>query len=171
MAHKKHDYRKVCEGLGYEYRSECSKYVELVSEIGTLHKMTKSALIKGGKAKIISVIVSKEEYFIKDLTSRYPNILSIISLNEFEYKGSLEDTYVECLKHGRYKTKPSYLLQGGNLCLTCDNEHKVERNKISNEEFIRRCKNRHGDKYSYEKTRYTGFKNKVVVTCKQHGDF
>mgnify|MGYP003584187220 CR=1 FL=1 len=171
MAHKKHDYIEVCRKLGYEYKKEDSSYVELISENGFLHRMTKSALLKGAKARIISVVGDKKDYFIKELEDRHPDILKQLSFDDFEYKGNLVDTEVHCKKHGKYRTKPRYLMQGGNVCRDCDNENKSERNKISQEEFIKRCRARHGDKYSYEKTIYTGCKNKVTVTCPTHGDF
>lgn len=171
MAYKKHDYVEVCRELGYEYKSEDGSYVELVSELGFLHRMTKGALLKGAKAKIVSIVGDKKDYFIKYLENRHPDILKQVSFNDFEYKGSLVDTIVHCKKHGEYKTKPNYLMQGGNVCRDCDSENKSERNKINNKEFIDRCRTRHGDKYSYEKTLYTGCKDKVTVTCPVHGDF
>lgn len=171
MAHKKYDYIKVCKELGYEYKREDGSYVELISELGFLHRMTKGALLKGAKAKIVSVVGDKKDYFIKELEGRHPDILKQISFKGFEYKGSLVDTVVHCKKHGGYKTKPSYLMQCGNVCRDCDSENKSERNKIENKEFIERCRTKHGDKYSYKKTLYTGCKDKVTVTCPIHGDF
>jgi Zn finger protein HypA/HybF involved in hydrogenase expression len=37
--------------------------------------------------------------------------------------------------------------------------------------FIEKAINKHKDKYEYNKTYYTGNKNKVIITCKKHGDF
>ncbi len=42
---------------------------------------------------------------------------------------------------------------------------------MSTKEFIDIAKNVHGDKYSYAKTEYGGQKNKVIITCRLHGDF
>ena len=39
------------------------------------------------------------------------------------------------------------------------------------EDFIKRAKQLHGDKYSYEKTVYVNTKTKVTITCPVHGDF
>lgn len=39
------------------------------------------------------------------------------------------------------------------------------------EEFIKDARAVHGDKYNYDKVVYTGNKNKVIITCKIHGDF
>lgn len=45
--------------------------------------------------------------------------------------------------------------------------------KLSQEEFIERCKKKHNNYYSYDKTVYTGMSNDdyIIVTCPIHGDF
>ena len=43
--------------------------------------------------------------------------------------------------------------------------------KLTNEQFIEKCHLRHGDKWNYSLTNYTGTKNKVVIICKEHGEF
>ena len=43
--------------------------------------------------------------------------------------------------------------------------------KLTQNEFIQRLKNIFGDDYTYEKTIYKNHRSKVVVTCKEHGDF
>jgi mannose-6-phosphate isomerase-like protein (cupin superfamily)/very-short-patch-repair endonuclease len=42
--------------------------------------------------------------------------------------------------------------------------------KLTTEEFILRAKLKHGDKYDYSKTDYTGLYNKLIITCSKHGD-
>ena len=42
---------------------------------------------------------------------------------------------------------------------------------LTTDEFIRRAKEVHGDKYSYNQTEYKRQRNKVVITCPEHGDF
>ena len=37
--------------------------------------------------------------------------------------------------------------------------------------FIKRAKVIHGDKYLYEKSIYTKPSAKIIITCKNHGDF
>lgn len=39
------------------------------------------------------------------------------------------------------------------------------------DEFIKKARNKHGDKYSYDKVDYKHNKTKVIITCPQHGDF
>ena len=42
--------------------------------------------------------------------------------------------------------------------------------KLTTQEFIKRSKEQHGERFSYEKTVYTGVFDPVIVTCNIHGD-
>lgn len=42
---------------------------------------------------------------------------------------------------------------------------------LTTEEFIRRAREMHGDKYDYSKSVYSGSSNKVTITCLVHGEF
>lgn len=44
-------------------------------------------------------------------------------------------------------------------------------NKITTEEFIKRSKEIHGEKYLYERSDYKGSGTKIIITCRDHGDF
>ena len=43
--------------------------------------------------------------------------------------------------------------------------------KFTTEEFIERSQNIHGNTYTYPEVAYTGVHNKVIITCKEHGEF
>lgn len=43
--------------------------------------------------------------------------------------------------------------------------------KLTTEEWIARAKEKHGDKYDYSKSIYTGSQNKITVTCPEHNTF
>ena len=43
--------------------------------------------------------------------------------------------------------------------------------KLTTEEFIRRAKEKHGDRYIYVKSSYKGLKEKVTIICEHHGEF
>lgn len=45
--------------------------------------------------------------------------------------------------------------------------------KLTREEFIRRAKEKHGDKYDYSKVEYKNYSTKVCIICKEgeHGEF
>ena len=42
--------------------------------------------------------------------------------------------------------------------------------KSNTEEFIEKAKLKYGNKFSFEKTKYIGAKESIIVTCKLHGD-
>ena len=43
--------------------------------------------------------------------------------------------------------------------------------KITTEEFIRRARSIHGDKYDYSKVNYINRRTKVCIVCPIHGEF
>lgn len=43
--------------------------------------------------------------------------------------------------------------------------------KLTTDQFINKAKAVHGDTYSYTKTIYINRKNKLLITCLEHGDF
>lgn len=43
--------------------------------------------------------------------------------------------------------------------------------KLTQEQFIINCRNKHGDYYDYSKTIYNCTRDKIIITCKIHGDF
>lgn len=64
-----------------------------------------------------------------------------------------------------FEQKPKMHINGHG-CTHCANNKP-----IGTEEFIRRAKDVWGDRYTYEKSVYTSNKEKVIVTCRIHGDF
>lgn len=49
-----------------------------------------------------------------------------------------------------------------------ENGHSI---RMTQDEFIRRSKATHGDRYDYSKSVYTRSDRKITITCKIHGDF
>ena len=43
--------------------------------------------------------------------------------------------------------------------------------RLTTDEFIRRAKSKHGDRYCYAKSAYKNRRTDVVITCRAHGDF
>lgn len=42
---------------------------------------------------------------------------------------------------------------------------------MSQETFIARARNVHGDKYDYSKTVYQDMRSKILIVCPRHGEF
>ena len=43
--------------------------------------------------------------------------------------------------------------------------------KMTQEEWLTKAKEKHGDKYDYSQAIYTGSGNYITIICKQHGAF
>ena len=82
-------------------------------------------------------------------------------IEEFKEKGRTH--YIVNTKYGKCKIyKWDYL--GGHVCT-------IQSALNKNEFFTNKAKEVHGDRYDYSKVIYKGTDIKVIITCKDHGDF
>ena len=109
--------------------------------------------------------ILKEEYS-KIFIRKYPT-LELLS----EYNGDKNYITVKCKIHEYiFNTKPNWLKQGKG-CKKCYNEKRSKNKKLTTEDFIKRAKEIHGDKYDYSKVEYNGNKIKICIICPIHGEF
>lgn len=81
------------------------------------------------------------------------------------YIDSQTDVEIICPFHGSFWQKPSQHLRG-NGCPMCNPYHKM-----STEEFVKRAREIHGDKYDYSLVEYVNAQTKVKIICPIHGIF
>ena len=87
------------------------------------------------------------------------------------YVNSTTDVCIICPTHGEFWQRPTEHLRGKG-CIKCGQALCGEKQKQkARKTFIERCKNIHGDKYTYEKVNYVDSHTKIIVTCKKHGNF
>ena len=48
---------------------------------------------------------------------------------------------------------------------------RVPKNKLTQEEFVKRCREKHGDFYNYSKVVYEGLPKHIIVSCPKHGNY
>ena len=72
-----------------------------------------------------------------------------------------------CKIHGEFMQKPNNHINLFHGCVKCSNNNI----KLTNDEFIKRAINLHGNKYDYSKINYVDNKTKVEIICKIHGIF
>ena len=82
------------------------------------------------------------------------------------YTGSNKSVIIICPVHGEFKIRASNHLRGIG-CKNCSYDSL----RSNTEEFIRKAREIHGDKYDYSKTVYTGHRNEVAIICSIHGKF
>lgn len=88
-----------------------------------------------------------------------------------------ESTYVNthtpmriiCPKHGEFWRTPKNMMYYE--CTKCSYEKRSENNKLTTDEFIKRAKLVHGDKYDYTQSKYEGTKIVIKIICPIHGEF
>lgn len=82
------------------------------------------------------------------------------------------DTKVKviCKKHGEFYTRPDHFLNGHG-CPKCGAERCGNKLRSNKEEFIKKAKQVHGNKYDYSKVEYNKAKEKVCIVCPEHGEF
>lgn len=73
-----------------------------------------------------------------------------------------------CKDHGQYTTTPRDIVRSKYFgCKQC----RVNDDKYSQVEFIKKCKLAHNNKYLYNNVKYTQSHEYITVTCKKHGDY
>ena len=86
------------------------------------------------------------------------------------YKDTSSELNIICPVHGSFKQEASSHLFGKG-CIKCGNISSGKKLRYTNEEFIKLSKIKHGDKYSYKKTKYIRGTDKVTIICNIHGEF
>ena len=90
--------------------------------------------------------------------------------SKVEYKTSKDKVCIVCPIHGEFWQRPNDHL-GGQGCIKCSYMKCRNGRNLSQEEFIRRAKALHGDKYDYSKVNYVNSVTKVGIVCPVHGEF
>lgn len=90
--------------------------------------------------------------------------------SKVEYKNSTSKITIVCKEHGEFSQIPSSHLSGVG-CRECGIKSSVKKKTISQEHFIERCLEVHGNRYDYSKAVYRGGKKTVNIICKKHGEF
>ena len=85
--------------------------------------------------------------------------------SKVEYTNAKAKITIICKQHGEFQQTPSNHLCKFN-CNKCANNAK-----LTTEQFIEKAIQVHGDKYDYSKVEYKNADDKIIVVCKEHGDF
>lgn len=90
--------------------------------------------------------------------------------SKVKYANSKTKIEILCHEHGSFWQIP-YNHLNGQGCSECGKLKCDEAKKCTQEEFIIRSKLVHKDKYIYDKVKYKGTDNKIVIICHEHGEF
>lgn len=86
------------------------------------------------------------------------------------YVKNNSNVIIICPEHGEFEQSPASHFNGRG-CPDCGLVSRAKKNTLITEDFLEKAKAVHGDTYSYTKAVYTKAKEKLLITCKIHGDF
>lgn len=140
-------------------------YVDIRAD---MHLIGRGCPMCGKELRNKNESVSYDE-FIKRSISVHGNTYLYDKTKE-EYKNASTKVTITCKKHGDFKQLPSNHMNGIG-CKKCADEINGRLRIKTTEEFINDSISVHGDEYDYSKTKYNGCNERVIITCKKHGDF
>lgn len=87
-----------------------------------------------------------------------------------DYKKTTLPVRIICPIHGEFEQLPQYHLAGSG-CPECGKESVLQSHTYDNDDFIRKSKEIHGEKYDYSLVKYTVSTDMVDIICPKHGVF
>ena len=110
---------------------------------------------------------SSKEEFIKKANKVHKNKYDY---SKVQYIGAHTKVCIKCPEHGEFWQTPHNHTQGQG-CFKCGIKNSREKNTLTKEEFIKKARKVHGDKYDYSKVKYVNARTKVCIICPKHGEF
>ena len=87
-----------------------------------------------------------------------------------EYIDNKVPVKIFCPTHGQFEQIPNSHLRGSG-CYDCGYEKLARKFSSTSEEFIKRCKKVHNDRYTYDLVEYKNGRGIVKIICPTHGEF
>ena len=122
---------------------------------------------KCGKLACFKYNTSNTEEFIKKSKLIHKNKFDYSKVN---YIKSNKNIIIICKEHTEFLQTPNHHLNGSG-CYECGLLTISLKTRGNNEDFIQKAKNIHKNKYDYSKTEYILSNKKVIIICKEHGEF
>lgn len=168
---------RLLHGNKYNYNESdyqgCKIPIKIICPIHGEFWQTPDGHLKGsGCSKCASQNISKShssttEEFIKRAIEKYGDRFDY---SRADYKNNHTKITIGCPIHGWVDVDPnSFLNRSKYGCPKCARAHQGGRVEL--DEFIRRAREVHGDKYDYSKVEYKGMHTKVCIICPIHGEF
>ena len=88
--------------------------------------------------------------------------------SKVEYVNTHTPVTITCESHGDFPQSPA-MHQSGQGCNACGIESAKRKMSMTQEQFIERSKEVHGDTYGYSKVEYVNSHIPVTITCRTHG--
>ena len=162
----KYDYSKV------NYLNNREKVIIICPKHGGFKQTPGSHLSGRGckecqKETLSTLKTSSKEQFIEKARKVHGDKYDY---SKVEYVKSSKPVCIICPKHGEFQQTPNNHLRGQG-CQKCYDEHRGITQRSTKEEFIKKAKEIHGNKYDYSKVEYVNSSTNVRIICPEHGEF
>lgn len=108
------------------------------------------------------------EGFLKAFRNKHGDRIELLS----EYAKARDPIRCRCKVHGvEFDTTPGRLIQSKHCCPVCAREGASNAQTLSQQEFLKRARERFGEQFDLSRAIYRGMNNKVAVSCPVHGEF
>ncbi|MFW6243197.1 MAG: hypothetical protein ACOC2W_03465 [bacterium] len=157
----KYDYSLV------EYKGAHQKVKIICSEHGVFEQRASSHTSGRGCKKCFNekTLLNKTDILKKLKDANVKLFENKYDYSLVTYKGIHQKVKIICPKHGIFEQRLDHHLNGHG-CSSCSNNKKKWTN-----DFIKKSKDVHGDKYDYSLVEYLNNNTKVKIICKEHGIF
>jgi hypothetical protein len=155
----KYDYSRVL----YE---KSNKKVTIICNCNYIFEITPNAHIgkqKQGCSKCGGCHKPTTEEFIENAKMMHGNTYDYSKAVYEKQKGKI---IIICETHGEFIVSGLHHIHSLAGCQKCSNHYKP-----TTEEFIKKAKLTHGEKYDYCKVEYVACMKKVIIICNDHGEF
>lgn len=94
-----------------------------------------------------------------------------LDYSHVKYVNSTSKVDILCPDHGLFSVAPSNFLFKKTGCPRCTKISKDNGRKLTHNDFYKRAKKVHKNIYKYDLTNYENNRSKIIVFCKEHGEF
>lgn len=91
--------------------------------------------------------------------------------SKVKYVDNKTPVIITCPDHGEFYSIPANHIKGLSGCPKCRNIKIGKRCRSTTEDFIKKAKAIHGNKYDYSKVDYIKKDVSVIIICPEHGEF
>ena len=166
---EKYDYSEIKEYINNKkrYTIRCIKH-DMVFEMAAYAHLMGQGCRECKKEKLSKIRINSLEFVLSSFIEKHGDKYDYSNITE--YLGCDEIISIICKKHGEFK-QSSRNHWSGQGCPKCYNERRHTIKSSNIEDFIKKSKIIHGDKYDYSKSIYKNSKTKLEIICKLHGSF
>jgi hypothetical protein len=157
----RYDYSKV------DYKNNNTKVIIICQEHGEFQQTPKLHLKGAGCGKCAGTAKITESEFLDKCRDKFGDLYDYSKMN---YKTFNSIITIVCKIHSDISIIPKSHLKG-NGCSKCTHVLNGNKRKTPLDDFIKKCREKHGDSYDYSIVDYINNRTNIKIICKEHGEF